>query len=177
MEWQLVTGAHWGLKQHGDDCLEDIGAMHKMDWVSLSMLVLFWMCSVSILRIQGLSQPASCNVMQRACSRTFRDAVAERLACWALRQEVKVWPGWVILSCCWEESLLSWCSFPPEHKRVQVNCQWNLRGRGGGVYLRLGWTCIQGGKQYSDLLHGMKFHDLTCLGRYLAALRERDFKL
>ena len=159
MEWQLVTGAHWGLKHHGDDCLEDIGAMHKMDWVSLSMLVLFWMCSVSILRIRGLSQPASCNVMQRACSRTFRDAVAERLACWALRQEVKVWPGWVILSCYWEESLLSWCSFPLEHKRVQVNCQRNLRGRGGGFTCAWDGLASKGGS--NTLIHFMVWSFMT----------------
>ena len=154
MERHLVTGAHWGLKQHGEDSLEDTGAVHKMDWMSLSMLVLFWMCSVSILRMQGLSQPASCNVMQRACSRTFRDAVAEQLARWFLRQEARVWPGWVILLCCWEESLLSWCPFPLEHKRVQVNCQWNLRGGGEG-WLTCAWDGLASNGGSNTLIYFM----------------------
>ena len=179
MERHLVTGAHWGLKQHGENSLEDTGAVHKMDWMSLSMLVLFWMCSVSILRIQGLSQPASCNVMQRACSRTFRDAVAEQLARWFLRQKARVWPGWVILLCCWEESLLSWCPFPLEHNPVQVNCQWNLRGGRGEGWLTCAWDGLASNGGSNTLIYLMvrKLHDLTCLGRYIVAPRERDFKL
>ena len=146
MERHLVTGAHWGLKQHGEDSLEDTGAVHKMDWMSLSMLVLFWMCSVSILRIQGLSQPASCNVMQRACSRTFRDAVTEQLARWFLRQGLECDLAGLFYCVAGKNLYSRGAPFPWSINEYKWTVSEIWGGGGGGVVnLRLGWTCIQWG--------------------------------